>query len=256
MRIWHHNLFILAFALCASPALALPSVNIMADSSLSIAITEIARDYSRDHGVAVNTSYSASKLQQEQITAGEPADILITPIERWIEELKTQGVVDVHSQMPVARGKLALVGPVDSPLTFKLSQGFPVAQLIWQIGVEPGFVIGNPETLPEGSYAREAMRNLGASSDMEPYTLYIKQLGQMFEMINTHKAYGIFLYSSVLGRPDVRILDTFPEDSHRPIQYHAVVIAGENMDEARRFLDYLKTADARRTLAEKGFITD
>ncbi len=251
------KLTLILFLASTAPAHALRSVSVMADSSLSVAVAHIARNYARDKGVAVNTSYLSAKAQQTQITEGEAVDILITPMDKWIDELKTQGLVDIYSETPVARGQLALVGPAESPLEKRtITDSLPVAQLIWQMQGEQEFVIGNPETLPEAAFSKEALRSLGAAADLEPYTLYIKQRDQMYQMVASHDAYGIFLYSSALGRPGMRTIGMIPPAAHRPIQYYAVVIAGENMDEARKFLNYLKSPDARRVFLQTGYMVN
>jgi molybdate transport system substrate-binding protein len=128
--------------------------------------------------------------------------------------------------------------------------------IISQMAGEQLFVVGHPETLMEGVYGKEALRSLGVSEDLEEYTLYIKQLEQMLDMVRRQHAYGIFFYSTVVGMDDVRVLDLLPETSHHPVEYYAVAIAGENMAEARKFLDYLKSAPSRKVLRSKGFKTD
>ncbi len=254
-------LWIPAFAgmtiILSSPAHTLMSVHtitLMADHSMGIAIAEIARSYTRDRHVAVNISFAPSAMQATQIMEGAAADVLITPKLAWIEQLKAQGLTDVYSQTPIARGRLALAGPGDSPLTVNLKERFPRAALINQMEGEQRFVVGHPETLMEGVYGREALRNLRVSGDLEAYTLYIKRLDEMIEMVAQHHAYGVFFHSTVIGRSDVRVLDLLPEKSHKPIEYHAVVIAGENMDEARKFLEYLKSYEAKSILQRNGFV--
>ena len=253
-------LCLLTFDLCllplASPALALPSVTVMADNSMSVAMVEIARSYSRDRGVVVNTSFVSPAAQENQIKEGGSADILITPKLAWIEQLTTQGLVDIHSQATVARNRLALIGPVDSTLTMHLAQGFKTAPLINAMDGEQAFVVGNPETLMVGTYGKEALRNLDAADDLEPYTLYIKEPGQMLDMVRKQHAYGIFLNSAITNQDGVRVIELLPEKSHHPISYYAVAIAGENMNEARRFLEYLKSAGTKKLLRDNGFAVD
>jgi len=251
----HFKYLVFAFLTLSSPAFALDSVNVMADNSLNIAIAEIARSYSRDKDIIVNTSYISPAAQQSQITEGGAADILITPQASLVDTLKGQGLVDVYSQTLLAKDHLVLVGPADSTLVMNLSRGFSVAPLIWQMGGEPGFVVANPQTLPEGSYSKDALRNMNVADDLEPYTLYVKRRDQMLEMVAS-KDYGVFFNSVVVGRPGIRVLDFFPDNSYPAIQYYAVVIAGENMSQARKFLDYLKSDPAKRILRDNGFSVD
>lgn len=242
----------------SNPALAAPkSVTVMADNTIGTAVAEIARNYSRDMQVVVNTSFAAPSAQEVQITEGGAADVLITPKQQWIDDLKMRGLVDVYSQTLVAKNQLALVGPADSPMRVNLSERFPVMALLNTMGSEQAFfVVGNPETQMAGSYGKEALRSMGVADDLEPYTLYIRRLDQMVDMVINQRAYGIFLYSSTISREGLRVLDLFPAESHRPIDYYAVVIAGDNMDEARKFLEYLKRGAARRVLRDNGFIVD
>jgi len=245
----------LTFGICPL-ALALPSVTVMADNTMSNAIAEIARHYARDRETVVNTSFAASAAQETQITEGAAADILITPKQSWIEQLKTQGLIDIYSPTAIARNRLALVGPEDSPIVANIAQKFPTVPIINRLGGEPGFVVGNPETQAAGVAGKEALRNLDVASDLEPYTLYVKQQNQMIEMVTQQQGYGLFFASSIMGRSGMRILDFLPESSYQPVKYYAVVIAGDNMDEARKFLDYLSSTDARQVFRQNGFNVD
>ncbi|MBY0407081.1 MAG: molybdate ABC transporter substrate-binding protein [Rickettsiales bacterium] len=223
---------------------------------MGTALTEIARNYAREHNVVTNTAFTASTRQEQEIKEGGSADVLITPKLPWIETMKTQGLVDVYSQIKVAKNRVALVGPLDSPLRLRDDDGFPATPLIREMAGEQLFMVGNPETLLEGVYGKEALRNLEVSEDLGEYTLYVKHLDEMFDMVRKNRAYGIFFYSSTASRDGVRVLQLLPESSHHPIEYYGVAIAGENMDEARKFLDYLKTSSARRVLRENGFFTE
>lgn len=250
---------ILVTGLCVfspPPALAISSVTVMADSAMSNAIAEVARNYSRDFQVVVNTSFTLPSVQEAQINEGGSADVLITPRQQWIDQLKTRGLIDVYSQSLVAKNKLVLVGPIDSPLRLSDGGAFPVPELINQMGGEPGFVVGHPETLMEGVFGKEALRSLGAAEYLEPYTLYIKQLDQMFDMVRKHHAYGLFFYSSTISRDGIRVLEVLPDSAYHPIDYYGVVVAGENMDQARKFLEYLKSPASRKVFRENGFATN
>ncbi len=240
----------------APSAYAITSINILADNTMGVAMTQIARNYSREKQVVVNASFATEKAQETQISEGGAADILITPKLAWIEQLKTQGLVDIYSQVSIASNRLALAGPVDSPIVLKKTDPFPVAALITAMAGEQAFLVGNPETLTVGTYGKEALRTLAVNDDLEPYTLYIKESRQMDEMVQKQHAYGIFYSSSVYRKEGMRTIQLLPKESHHPISYYAVVIAGENMNEARKFLDYLKSPPTRKLLRDNGFAVD
>lgn len=236
--------------------LKLSTVTVMADHSLSSTVSEIARNYSRENQTIVNSSFLPQKIQQEQISEGASADVLITSKTGWIDELKQQGLIDINSQTKFARDKLTLIGSKETEVMSAGVGRFPTFEIIKAGNGEPVFILGNPEFLMEGIYSKEAMRSFGANDDLEPYTLYVKRLDEMFDMVANQNAFAICFYSSAMKRDDIKIIDTLPESAHKPIIYNAVVIAGDNMNQARKFLAYLKSAEVRKLLAKNGFIVD
>lgn len=240
----------------ASAEITLPAVTVMADTSLGIAVTKIARNYSRYNNIVINTSFAPQYVQQEQINEGVAVDIVITAKTAWIDELKQQGLVDIYSKTLLAGDRLALIGAKDTKVVPAGPGRFPALAIIKSGGGDPVFLLGNPQFLMEGSYSKEALRNLGVAEDLEPYTLYVKRLDQMFNMVVNQQAFGICFYSSTTGRTDIKIIDILPESSYKKINYYAVAIAGDNMDEARKFMEYLKTSEVKDIFKGEGFVVD
>ena len=213
-------IFCAALALLPRVSWALDSLTVMSDNSMSLAIAEIARNYSARRNIVVNTSFSVPSMQEAQIAEGVAADILITPQAQWVEDLKTRGLIDIYSPTVVASNKLVLVGPPNTQLHYDpASNTLPTAAIIRDLDGEMGFVVANPETLVEGGYSKEALRNLDSGDYLAPYTLYIKHLGAMYEMVSQHGGYGLFLYSSTVSRTGFKVLGRLPDDAYRPIQY-------------------------------------
>lgn len=238
--------------LCSHSAFALSNITIMGDRSVSLPVAKLAREYARASGVAVSTSFVEKEMQSSQILEGSAADVLITSDAKWIEELQTQGLIDIYSKKEFARGRMALVGPADSSLSMKLTSNFMSAPLVHAMHDEPALFIGNPEYLPEGKYAREALRSLDALDVLEPYTLYLKKNDEMVEQVENRGGYGIFYYTQALLMERGKVIDVFPERSHSPIVYYVVVIAGDNMEEARKFAQFLSSNAARNTIRISG----
>ena len=234
--------------------LALPSLTILADNSISVAVSRVSREYARQHSVGVSTSFTDKTEQALQIHEGGAADVLITSDRRWIEELMNQGLLDVYSKMEFGRGRMALVGPLGSTLALKLSDSFMAAPLVHAMESEAELFIGNPEYIITGKYARESLRSVGALDVLEPYTLYVKSMDEMIEQVTHRGAYGIFLLGDALLMSNARVIDVFPATSHSPIVYYAVVVAGDNMEEARKFMKYLGNAPARAIIRNSGML--
>lgn len=228
------------------------NLTVMADTSASIAVARLSREYAHAQGVGVSTSFIEKSTQSSQILEGGAADILITQDAKWIDDLKSQGLIDIYSRAEFARGRMALVGPADSTLAMKLTGNFISAPLVHAMASEPELFIGNPEYIPEGKQAKEALRSLGALDVLEPYTLYLKSTDEMVERVTEHHAYAVLPYGQALLMEKAKVIDVFPENSHSPMPYYAVVIAGDNMEEARKFMQYLGSKAARNAIRNSG----
>src|SRR5471032_3382632 len=64
---------------------------------------------------------------------------------------------------------------------------------------------------------------------------------------------GIVYSTDAAAEPNVKIVGTFPADSHPPIIYPAAVIKDAKSADAKPFLDYLKSAKARPAFEKQGF---
>lgn len=250
MKIW----LVLSSVLLSSEAFALSNITVMADNNASIAVARLAREYARRHGVGVSTSFIGKATQSSQILEGGAADILITQDAKWIDQLQSQGLVDVYSKVDFARGQMALVGPADSTLSMRLTGNFIGAPLVNAMHSEAAFFLGNPEYVPESKYAREALRSMGALDMLEPYTLYLKSADEMIEQVTERGGYSVLPYGQALLLEKAKVIDVFPENSHSTIPYYAVVIAGDKMDEARNFITFLKSPLAKKSLNGSGLV--
>ena len=158
--------------------------------------------------------------------------------------------------MALAKNRLVLVGPQYDAIDVDLTKGMPSARIIRAIDFETSFVLGNPQYMADGAYAKEVLRNMNAAEDLEEYTVYIKRPDRISSMVQGRGAYGVFFQSTVWGMEGVKVVSYFPEEMHQPMQYQAVVIAGNNMDEARKFMDFLKSKEARRLLINNGYVVN
>jgi molybdate transport system substrate-binding protein len=64
---------------------------------------------------------------------------------------------------------------------------------------------------------------------------------------------GIVYRTDALAEKRVRIVDTFPADSHSPINY-PVARTLQSQPQARRYSDFLGSEAARQIFARRGFV--
>ena len=66
---------------------------------------------------------------------------------------------------------------------------------------------------------------------------------------------GIVYRTDVAAGDDLTVLAIIPQGNHSPIVYPAGIIGGSrHEDAARRFLQYLKSDEAKATFREHGFV--
>jgi len=63
---------------------------------------------------------------------------------------------------------------------------------------------------------------------------------------------GIVYGTDAKSEPAVKVIGIFPEDSHPKIEYPVVLLASAK-PEARKFLDFLESPEARPTFEAQGF---
>ena len=235
------------------PPSRIHDVTVFADTSLTIALTKIARRYSSEKQLSVSAVFSSTKEQVERIEDGEEAHLFISAKPSWIKRLQQQGLIDVYSRTNIASNILSIAGPVatkgeDAPVNSET-----LHTLLPTDDDEFQFALGDPEYLAEGTYGFQALQNTGLNVELEPYYSIMRSSHDMFRATQKYGAYSAILKTDAMLHPDVHIVSHFPTESYDPITYQAVVVAGENMDGARKFLSYLQSDEALEVLTNYGF---
>ncbi len=234
--------------------LDLPTVSVLADPSLTVPLTHIARNYSAEHHALITMSYGSTADQSLKVEMGDEADIFISPQPRWIKHLTNQGVVDVYSRTALVKNRLVLVSAKDNPIELSLIKGIPLDDILIKVGGEAArLIVGDPQYLDEGSFALEALTFFGLLSAMEPLFEFPRSSVTMHETILEPGNLGLMYETEAQRNPAIKVIDTVPTEAHAPIVYEAVVIASKDMQPAREFLEYLKSGEALDIFQQYGF---
>lgn len=231
----------------------IPSITVLADTSLTLPLTKIARDYARDAGVMVSVSFASAIEQLEEIEEGTPANVLITAQPGWIERLKTQGLADVYSQKVIAGNEIALVARDDHPMRYSFASGATLSTELENHGRNFYFVAADPTFLELGAYSTEIIRYYNLDLDLEAHFVFPNDLRAMHKLIGQVPHSGLMYLTEAKRNPRLRVIDTVPQEAYSPVHYEAIVVAGEHMEKARDFIAYLQSVPAQLTLGQLGF---
>ena len=241
----------LAGAAIARPAHA-ATVTVFAAASVKEAMDEQARAFEARTGNRVVVSYGASNALARQIEAGAPADIFISADTDWMDYLDTRRMLAAGTRSDLLRNTLVLVAPASSPIALRIGPQFGIARAIGS----GKLVMGNPDSVPAGKYAKAALQALGVWTGIERNVVRTENVRAALMLVARGEApLGIVYATDAHADPRVKIVDAFPAGTHPPIVYPVALTASSRSPSARALLDYLTGPDARSIWTRHGFAT-
>ena len=240
----------LAAPLAAVPASA-ADVTVFAAASLKEALGAAAEAYKAKTGKAVTVSYAGSSALAKQIEAGAPADIFFSADLDWMDELAKKDLIDPASRHTLLGNTLVLVAPKDSAATITIGKGFPLAAAL---GPDGKLAMAAVASVPAGKYGKAALTELGVWDAVAPHVAEADNVRSALAFVARGEApFGIVYGTDARAEPGVRVVGTFPETSHKPIVYPVALVKASANPEAKAFLDWLLSPEARAPFETAGF---
>lgn len=140
-------------------------ITVFAAASLTNAMQDIAAEYKKEKNVDVVSSFASSSTLARQIEAGAPADLFISADQKWMDYAADKKAVDTTTRETLLGNSLVVVAP-------KASEQKPFTidnKTDWIRLLNGGrLAVGDPQHVPAGIYAKEALQKLGAWQTLEP----------------------------------------------------------------------------------------
>lgn len=239
-------------ALARMALAAEPPVTVFAAASLTDALKAAAAVWEGKGNPAVVLSFGSSSAIAKQVEAGAPADIFASADEKWMKYLTEKGLVATDTVQRPIGNDLVLVAPADSTASIAIGPDFDL------MGALGGgrLAIGDPKGVPAGTYGKQALTRLGVWDAVESQTAPAENVRAALALVQRGEApLGIVYATDVRGVSDVKVVGTFPDDSHDPIVYPMAIVAGHERPEVKAFFDFLLGAEARQIFNRYGFKT-
>jgi molybdate transport system substrate-binding protein len=234
-----------------SPALAQDkSLTVFAAASMKNALDDIDAAYTAKTGVKISASYAASSVLAKQIEQGAPADIFVSADTDWMDYAIAKKNINVPTRVNLLGNSIVLIAPKDSKIdNVTIGQGFDLAKLAGDGKIATGDV----KAVPVGKYAKAALEKLGAWSAAEPKFAMAESVRAALTLVARGEAVlGIVYSTDAKVEPGVKIVGTFPADSHPPIIYPVAATATAKT-EAADYLAFLRTSASKVILEKYGF---
>lgn len=231
------------------PTAASTSFLVYGAASLTDALGDAARIFSERTGVEIKTSFASSSVLAKQIEAGAPASVFVSADPEWMDYLAQRGLLKAGSRHDLLGNRLVLIAPADSRVGLRLRPGAPLAAALGA----GRLATADPDGVPAGRYAREALTKLGLWKAVSPRLVRAENVRAALEYVARGEApLGIVYRTDALADKRVRIIDTFPADSHEPIIYPLALTAGAGPT-AAQFAGFLESPAARQIFTRYGF---
>jgi molybdate transport system substrate-binding protein len=223
---------------------------VSAAASLTESFTEAKAAFEKANpGDKVTTNFAASGPLLQQIEQGAPVDVFASADQETMDKAQTKKLIDQASRMNFAGNTLALITPAQGkPLTgIKDLTGAGVARI----------AIGNPDSVPVGRYAREALQGAGIWDAIQAKIIPGNSVKQVLDYAVRGEvdAAIVFGTDAKAAGAKVKLVETL--GGHKPVTYPiALVAASKKKDAAKKFIDYILSPAGKEILGKYGFKTD
>ena len=234
-----------------SPALAQDKTLIVfAAASMKNALDDIDTAFTAKTGVKVVASYAGSPALAKQIEQGAPADIFVSADTDWMDYAIGKKTINAPTRVNLLGNSLVLVAPNDSGIDkVAIGPGFDLAKLAGDRKITTADV----KSVPAGKYAKASLQKLGAWTAAEPKFAMTENVRAALALVARGEAVlGIVYATDAKVEPGVKIVGTFPADSHPAIIYPVAATTNAKA-EASDYLAFLRSSTAKTIFEKYGF---
>nr|WP_245203494.1 molybdate ABC transporter substrate-binding protein [Ammoniphilus resinae] len=222
---------------------------VLAAASLADAMKELAPLYESSHpNQKIVISYGSSGTLQKQIEQGAPADLYFSAAKKQMDELLQKDLIDPQHTSNLLKNQLVLVVPKSTDLKIENFEDLqnPSIQKV---------AIGHPESVPAGTYAKEALTHLGLWNGLQPKLVFAKDVRQVLSYVETGNVEAGIVYQTDAARSEkVKLVVTADQNTHSPIVYPiGVTRNSEQPKEAQSLYQWLSEPEAASVFTKYGF---
>jgi len=230
-------------------AYAIPKKNltIFAEPNIMMAMTKLARIYSRRSNVIVSVNFNSSEELLNQIDQGDPADLLITANSKSIEEVKQKGLADYYNIGFFAKDEIVLVRSKRIGEGLTDVEEIDLDTYLRELDNLASTIITDSLGSSSGNRSVGYLNNLNLKN-LKVFSKITEDESSILKLIkDDKKRYGLVFLSQVYNDKDLTIL---ARSNRGDIFYQALVVLGYNMETAREFLRFLKSKTAQDILIQ------
>ena len=245
------TLIILLVAIFA-PANAAEPVTVFAAASLKGALSELSDLWTKQGHAVLRVSFESSGTLAKQIQQEAPAQLFISADEKWMDFLQNLHLLVEGSRRDLLINSLVLIAPARDAARVNLGPNTDLAKLL---GPGGRLAVGDPDTVPAGIYAKQALIHLGLWTQVQDRLAPAANVRAALLLVEAGEApAGVVYATDALADPRVQTIAEFGPETHDRIVYPIALIKNRGApSEAAQVLAFLTGTRARAVFAKFGF---
>lgn len=234
----------------APDVMAEEKVTVFAAASLKNALDAVNVACEANVGEQATVSYAASSALAKQIEEGAPADIFMSADLDWMKYLADKNLIKADTETQLLGNSIVLVAPADSSVTAEIVPGFDLAALLGG----GKLAMANVDSVPAGKYGKASLEKLGVWSSVSGSVAQAENVRAALALVSTGEApLGIVYKTDAVADAKVKVLGSFPADTHAPIIYPVAQTADSKNAETQKFMNCLQSGKAKELFEAQGF---
>lgn len=227
-------------------------IRIAAAADLKFAMPDVAAQFEKQTGAKVDVTYGSSGNFFSQLQNGAPFDLFFSADVEYPRKLEAAGIAEPGTRYEYAVGRIAIWTPPDTEVD--------VTHAGWQALLDPRvqkIAIANPEHAPYGRAAVAALEKAGIYEQVKAKLVYGENISQTAQFVQSGNAQAGIVAMSLAVSPAMQGGKRWeiPADMHPVMEQAAILLkSAKNKDQARAFLEFVKSEMGRATLSKYGFM--
>ena len=219
------------------------TVRIAAASSLANAAEDLGAAFTRSTGIKTIIIAASSSTLARQIAGGAEVDVFLSADRDWADWLADKRRLDEGSLAVFAGNRLVLAVPADAPIKAAGLEGCLTALKDGRIAT------GDPQHVPLGKYARDALSREGAWDDVRSRLIPADNARAALRLVSSGQVAAGIVYASDAKAAGLNIAYVFPP-ADPLIAYVAGLVSAAPA--GPRFLAFLTGEKAAPVLCDHG----
>ena len=235
----------LILQLASSIAFAASSILVFAPASMTDVLHDAAGLYESQTGNKVVFSFAGTQQLARQLDAGAPADLYITADQDWMNWAIERELIAAENVFELAGNRLVVA------VRNEVENWADLDALL----TESRFAMAEPEAVPAGRYARQALQKRGIWEQASRQAVFGDNVRTTLRRLARGEVTSAIVYGTDAAiEPRVRPFFVFPPEAHDRIAYQAAVTGNNPSAAALDFASFLQGADAGGVFAKSGFV--